>query len=129
MLTAGPEEHEVAAFLRLDRGSEPVDHHSIVLFESQQPEFHHCAFETQDYDAVETSHIWLRDHDWTHSFGVGRHLLGSQVFDYWLDPWGRKHEHFADGDLFTESREKERHPIDRSPIALWGPDPPPDFVE
>ena len=90
VLTAGPESHEVAAFLRLDRGSQPVDHHSIVLFESRKPEFHHCAFETQDYDAVETSHNWLRDHDWTHSFGVGRHLLGSQVFDYWLDPWGRK---------------------------------------
>lgn len=60
---------------------------------------------------------------------MGRHLLGSQVFDYWLDPWGRKHEHFADGDLFTGSHETERHPIDRSPIALWGPEPPPDFVE
>ena len=90
VLSTGPENHEVAAFLRLDRGSQPVDHHSIVLFESRKPEFHHCAFETQDYDAVETSHNWLRDHDWTHSFGVGRHLLGSQVFDYWLDPWGRK---------------------------------------
>jgi catechol 2,3-dioxygenase-like lactoylglutathione lyase family enzyme len=129
MLTAGPHEHEIAAFLRLDRGSEPVDHHSLVLFESENPQFHHCAFETQDYDAVGTSHDWLRDHNWTHSFGVGRHLLGSQVFDYWLDPWGRKHEHFADGDLFTESRETQRHPIERSPIALWGPEPPPNFVE
>ena len=38
VLTAGPENHEVAAFLRLDRGSQPVDHHSIVLFESRKPE-------------------------------------------------------------------------------------------
>jgi hypothetical protein len=44
-------------------------------------------------------------------------------------PLGRKHEHFADGDLFTGSHETERHPIDRSPMALWGPEPPPDFVE
>lgn len=129
LLTAGPEDHEVAAFLRLDRGSQPVDHHSIVLFESQNPQFHHCAFETQDYDAVETAHDWLREQKWDHSFGVGRHLLGSQVFDYWLDPWGRKHEHFADGDLFTQSRETERHPVEISPIALWGPEPPPNFVE
>jgi catechol 2,3-dioxygenase-like lactoylglutathione lyase family enzyme len=129
MLTAGPEDHEVAAFLRLDRGGEPVDHHSIVLFESSNPKFHHCAFETQDYDAVETSHVWLRDQAWEHSFGVGRHLLGSQVFDYWLDPWGRKHEHFADGDLFDESREVERHSVAVAPIAIWGPEPPPNFVE
>lgn len=130
VLTAGPEDHEVAAFLRLDRGSEPVDHHSIVIFESPSPRFHHCAFETQDYDAVATAHVWLRDREeWDHSFGVGRHLLGSQVFDYWFDPWGRKHEHFADGDLFDESRGMERHPIDVSPIALWGPEAPPDFIE
>jgi catechol 2,3-dioxygenase-like lactoylglutathione lyase family enzyme len=129
VLTAGPEEHEVAAFLRLDRGDEPVDHHTIVVFESPKPQFHHCAFETQDYDAVGTSHEWLRAQGWDHSFGVGRHLLGSQVFDYWFDPWGRKHEHFADGDLFTQSRQIERHPIDRSPIALWGGDPPPNFLE
>jgi hypothetical protein len=38
VLTAGPENHEVAAFLRLDRASQPVDHHSIVLFESRKPE-------------------------------------------------------------------------------------------
>lgn len=129
MLTAGPEDHEVAAFLRLDRGDEPVDHHSIVLFESSNPKFHHCAFETQDYDAVETSHVWLRDQKWEHSFGVGRHLLGSQVFDYWADPWGRKHEHFADGDLFDDSRGVERHSVAIAPIAIWGPEPPPDFVE
>jgi catechol 2,3-dioxygenase-like lactoylglutathione lyase family enzyme len=129
VLTAGPEDHEVAAFLRRDRGSEPVDHHTIVVFESQNPQFHHCAFETQDYDAVETSHDWLRDNEWKHSFGVGRHLLGSQVFDYWFDPWGRKHEHFADGDLFDQSREMERHPVDVSPIALWGPEPPANFIE
>jgi Glyoxalase/Bleomycin resistance protein/Dioxygenase superfamily len=129
VLTAGPEDHEVAAFLRLDRGSQPVDHHTIVIFESQQPKFHHCAFETQDYDAVETSHDWMRDHEWEHSFGVGRHLLGSQVFDYWFDPWGRKHEHFADGDLFDQTRETEHHPVDVSPIALWGPEPPANFIE
>jgi hypothetical protein len=129
ILIAGPEEHEVAAFVRLNRGREPVDHHSMVLFESRSPAFHHCAFETQDYDAVETAHDWLRDQKWTHSFGVGRHLLGSQVFDYWLDPWGQKVEHFADGDLFDESRETERHADDISPIAIWGPEPPPNFVE
>lgn len=129
ILTAGPDDHEVAAFLRLDRGAQPVDHHSVVMFESSSPTFHHCAFETQDYDAVETAHDWLRDQAWAHSFGVGRHLLGSQVFDYWLDPWGQKHEHFADGDLFDDTRETERHPVDKTPIAIWGPPPPPNFVE
>jgi hypothetical protein len=33
-----------------------------------------------------------------HMWGIGRHLLGSQVYDYWADPWGRVHEHWADTD-------------------------------
>ena len=31
-------------------------------------------------------------------WGLGRHVLGSQVYDYWSDPWGRVHEHWADSD-------------------------------
>ena len=26
-------------------------------------------------------------------------MLGSQVFDYWKDPWDHVLEHFTDGDL------------------------------
>ena len=33
-----------------------------------------------------------------HMWGIGRHVLGSQVYDYWADPWGRVHEHWADSD-------------------------------
>ena len=25
-----------------------------------------------------------------HAWGVGRHILGSQIFDYWRDPFGHK---------------------------------------
>ena len=33
-----------------------------------------------------------------HMWGIGRHVLGSQVYDYWADPWGHVHEHWADSD-------------------------------
>ena len=26
-------------------------------------------------------------------------MLGSQIFDYWRDPWGHTVEHWTDGDL------------------------------
>jgi hypothetical protein len=57
-----------------------------------------------------------------HPFGVGKHILGSQVFDYWKDPDGFMLEHFTDGDLFNESFGSHK----RSPEELvgmrWGPD-------
>jgi hypothetical protein len=28
-------------------------------------------------------HDWLEKKGWTNCWGVGRHLLGSQIFDYW----------------------------------------------
>jgi len=34
-------------------------------------------------------------------WGVGRHNLGAQVFDYWADPWRHVHEHWTDTDLLN----------------------------
>ena len=45
-----------------------------------------------------------------HFWGIGRHSLGSQVFDYWGDPWNRVHEHWADTDVLNAS----------VPPGLWG---------
>ena len=43
-------------------------------------------------------HEHLKQTGHRHWWGVGRHILGSQVFDYWLDPWGHEMEHWTDGD-------------------------------
>ncbi len=32
------------------------------------------------------------------AWGVGRHVYGSQVYDYWHGPYGHVHEHMVDGD-------------------------------
>ena len=64
-----------------------------------------------------------------HAWGVGRHLLGSQIFDYWRDPWGQKHEHYADGDLFDVRQPPGYHILDRAGLYQWGPDLPDDFID
>ena len=38
---------------------------------------------------------------YVHEWGIGRHLLGSQLYDYWRDPAGFILEHWTDGDLLT----------------------------
>ena len=46
-------------------------------------------------------HEHLEKKGYQHMWGIGRHLIGSQLFDYWADPWGRVHEHWADTDVLN----------------------------
>ena len=45
---------------------------------------HHSSFEVHDIDAQGVGHQWLEEHGWTNCWGIGRHILGSQIFDYWF---------------------------------------------
>ncbi len=120
----------VGSFMRLDRGSEPSDHHTIFIALALEPnKVDHVAFEVVDLDAVEMGQQVMMAKRYRHSWGVGRHLLGSQIFDYWRDPWGQKHEHYADGDLFDASQPAGYHLMNREGLYQWGPDLPDDFID
>ena len=71
----------------------------------------------------------LRERGWKHSWGIGRHILGSQIFDYWQDPWADKHEHYCDGDLFTATQPTGIHPVSREAMAQWGQRMPKRFTQ
>lgn len=119
----------VGSFTRLDRGSEPTDHHTIFIAMGMESKVDHVAFEVVDLDAVEMGQQVLMAKRYRHAWGVGRHLLGSQIFDYWRDPWGQKHEHYADGDLFDAAQPAGYHLMDRGGLYQWGPDLPDDFID
>jgi catechol 2,3-dioxygenase-like lactoylglutathione lyase family enzyme len=90
----------IGAFMRADRGEEPCDHHTLFLFErpGAPAQFMHSAFEVADLDDLMAGHDYLVEAGWHAHWGVGRHILGSQVFDYWNDPFGHEIEHWTDGD-------------------------------
>jgi catechol 2,3-dioxygenase-like lactoylglutathione lyase family enzyme len=95
----GEQDSPIGAFLRCDRGDDPCDHHTLFLVEAEgAPRFIHSAFEVSDLDDLMRGHEYLKARGHDHFWGVGRHLLGSQVFDYWKDPWGNEIEHWTDGD-------------------------------
>jgi len=123
------ETKRLGTFLRCDRGDAWADHHTILsLSDETQNTVHHLSFETQDPDAVFIGHQWLIDKDkWHHEWGVGRHLLGSQVFDYWRDPWGHMVEHYADGDLLNAQSKPGLYPATQENLAQWGPELTPTF--
>ncbi len=92
----------LGAFMRCDRGDLPADHHTLFLAQLPQPlGFMHAAFEVANFDDLMVGHSYLKAKKRTAVWGVGRHILGSQIFDYWKDPWGHELEHWTDGDLFT----------------------------
>jgi catechol 2,3-dioxygenase-like lactoylglutathione lyase family enzyme len=89
----------IGAFLRCDRGDAPCDHHTVFLLQRPGPPgFMHAAFEVAGLDDLMVGHDHLLEAGHQPVWGVGRHFLGSQVFDYWLDPYGNEVEHWTDGD-------------------------------
>jgi catechol 2,3-dioxygenase-like lactoylglutathione lyase family enzyme len=107
----GERDNLVTAFMRCDRGEEYTDHHTLLCVGLGEPGFDHCAFEVEDFDAVMLGHEQLETGGYEHVMGVGRHILGSQIYDYWRDPWGHTLEHYTDGDLLNAS----------SPTGLYDP--------
>jgi len=122
-----PDGTPALAFLRCDRGTQPADHHTVVIAGSIEAGFGHAAFEVLDLDEIGMGHNVLRAGGWTHVWGIGRHILGSQLFDYWSDPWGAEHEHYADGDVFDASWPTGYHGFGRAGLWMWGQDVPAGF--
>ncbi|MEM9403824.1 MAG: VOC family protein [Pseudomonadota bacterium] len=118
------ETNVVGAFMRCDRGSIPTDHHTVFLLTAPEwatpGNLQHAAFEVNDWDDVMLGHDYLAEREYTPQWGVGKHILGSQVFDYWRDPYGHVLEHFSDGDLFDASHPPGLHPVDVLRTVQWG---------
>ena len=117
------------AFLRCDRGAEPADHHSVVIAFGPEDAYDHAAFETTDMDAVGLGAEWLQRQGWIKSWGVGRHILGSQIFCYHYDPSGFAVEHYADGDVFDADAPTRYHEGGVAGLYAWGPDLPKHFID
>ncbi|KAK1762308.1 Glyoxalase/Bleomycin resistance protein/Dihydroxybiphenyl dioxygenase [Phialemonium atrogriseum] len=120
---------DVTTFLHLDRGSEMVDHHCFFFFQGPKCHVHHSSFETVDFDTQLLGHDWLREKGYENCWGVGRHIMGSQIFDYWFDPSRFILEHYVDGDLVNSSYPTNISKASPNNLHIWGPDLPPTFLQ
>lgn len=107
-------------FYRLARGKEVVDHHSFFFFEGPEYHVHHSSYETYDFDSQLLGHDWLRDKGYDNCWGVGRHVMGSQIFDYWYDPGRFIMEHYVDGDLLDDTEETHISTASPNTLYIWG---------
>jgi catechol 2,3-dioxygenase-like lactoylglutathione lyase family enzyme len=111
----------VMAFIRCDQGSVPTDHHTLAMLLGPHTGYVHSAYQLTDLDEVAAGGEFLREHGYRHAWGIGRHIQGSQIFDYWRDPDRLMFEHYADGDLFDASVPPGWAPLSASGLAQWGP--------
>ena len=73
------------AFIRCDQGSVPTDHHTLAMALMPRTGYLHSAYQVTDLDEVAASGEFLRERGYRHAWGIGRHIQGSQIFDYWRD--------------------------------------------
>lgn len=111
----------LGAFLRCDRGDVPSDHHTLFLAQLPGPPgLLHAAFEVANLDDLMLGHQHLKAAGRKPAWGVGRHIMGSQIFDYWLDPFGNELEHWTDGDLFTADDPPNKQTMQALLAVQWG---------
>ncbi|MEX6502558.1 VOC family protein [Pseudomonas zhanjiangensis] len=112
----------VVAFMRCDCGERPVDHHTFAVATAPLLGHAHSAFELDDLEDLLVGHTWLKNKKYSHSWGFGRHVLGSQIFDYWREPNGDVFEHYVDGDVFAADHPTGYCLFDSHAQHQWGPE-------
>ncbi|GME31682.1 Glyoxalase/Bleomycin resistance protein/Dihydroxybiphenyl dioxygenase [Neofusicoccum parvum] len=120
----------VVCFFHIDRGLEFTDHHCFFMKPGKPEEQYavaHSAFEIHDYDIQQLGHEFLASKGYELCWGVGRHVLGSQIFDYWFDKAKFVVEHYADGDLVNSETAVAHTPFGPQALHIWGPPVPEVF--
>ncbi|KAF2188152.1 Glyoxalase/Bleomycin resistance protein/Dihydroxybiphenyl dioxygenase [Zopfia rhizophila CBS 207.26] len=124
------DDEPIICFFHIDRGLEFTDHHAF-FFKPAKPGqavgVAHAAFEVHDYDEQQLGHDFLTSKGYELCWGIGRHVLGSQVFDYWFDSSKFVVEHYADGDIVNRETPVAYMPAGRQALAVWGPPVPQVF--
>jgi len=118
----------IGCFLRCS-----TDHHNLLVMPAPVPCMNHYAVEMDDVDAIGLAGMGvLAERPDASVYGIGRHVLGANLFWYLLDPAGGMFELFSDMDQITDDAAWEagerRDDWDPFTIASWEPGPSrPDF--
>jgi catechol 2,3-dioxygenase-like lactoylglutathione lyase family enzyme len=110
-------------------GPHASDHHMVAFAKSEAPGLHHSSWDVGSIDDVGLGAEQMRGKGYTHGWGVGRHVLGSNYFHYVQDPWGSWAEYSHDIDFVPADVEwpAADHPAEDS-FYVWGPSVPDDFI-
>lgn len=102
-------------------------HHTVAFARAAEPGLHHVGIELPDRSAIieACDHIAKLGH--SVQYGPGRHLVGGNIFVYFLDRYGIRFELFCELERIGDPDRKPliRENVDRErSVNIWGPQPP-----
>ncbi len=121
----------VATFARIEQ-----DHHNLLIHPGPTSYINHYAMEMDDVDAIgKAGMAVLAEREDASIVGIGRHVLGSNMFWYMLDPSGTMFEFFSDIDQIIDDEAWDRDHGRRdwegsdgpAGFSVWGPKEPDVF--
>jgi catechol 2,3-dioxygenase-like lactoylglutathione lyase family enzyme len=127
-LFIGQQDNVLGQFDRVDLGDAPVDHHVIFVLRGQRTGMHHVSYQMEGVDDIFFGHDYMKQRRHDHVRGIGRHALGSQIFDYWMSPFDQMHEHWISQEKMNASSRFNHIQIGEGMTHDTGEAPPPRFV-
>jgi catechol 2,3-dioxygenase-like lactoylglutathione lyase family enzyme len=106
------------------------DHHNLLLQTAPVKFMHHSSWQVEDVDEIGLGAQYMLTKDPArHTWGLGRHHVGSNFFWYFRDPAGNFAEYYSDMDCIPDGQMWEPQVWEgmRS-LYSWGPPPPPSFL-
>ncbi|WP_026415415.1 VOC family protein [Actinomadura oligospora] len=116
---------DTATFMRCS-----PDHHNVALQPAPVDFLHHTSWEVDDVDEIgRGAQAVLEDHPERHTWGLGRHWVGSNFFYYFRDPAGNMSEYYSDMDEITDDELWNPTVWEPAYGNSWGPPVPPSMIE
>jgi catechol 2,3-dioxygenase-like lactoylglutathione lyase family enzyme len=115
----------LASFMRCS-----TDHHNVLVQQAPVSFLHHTSWEVDDVDEVgRGATAMLEGHPERHTWGLGRHYIGSNFFWYLRDPAGNFSEYYSDIDCILDDQIWQPAVVaGEKSLYAWGPPPPPSFL-
>lgn len=115
----------LAAFMRCS-----TDHHNVLVQQAPVAFLHHTSWQVDDVDEIGRGATAMLEADpGRHTWGLGRHYIGSNFFWYLKDPAGTFSEYYSDLDCIVDDALWKPGVFEGAKaLWAWGPPPPPSFL-
>ena len=118
---------DIIAFTYGRHGS---DHHMLAFATGPAGGLHHSSWDMPSVEALGLANTQLRAAGYNKHWGPGRHVLGSNYFNYTRDKWGQWWENSAHIDFIEKDANWQvANFADEDALYLWGPDLPVEMLE
>ena len=106
------------------------DHHLIAFVKSTGRGMNHSSWDMSSVEDLGLGSKQMRDAGYTRQWGVGRHVLGSNYFNYVRDPFGFWWEFNCHIDYIPAGMQWDGGDHDaEDALYLWGPDIPEGMLD